>query len=169
MKNYIFLLIGFLLLFVNFFYIGVLKNNEKDITELFVKHRPTSKTYFLSDKNRVRSLNVDFKQEESLYAEFITSRNIEDKSKSFLPLILIQLMLSCFTVSFFKIDFKRKLVLLGSHFFILLVGSFPIIAEVFSANNTLQSALIGIGIILLNYFIAYFFVKSKTQPTPSSP
>lgn len=159
MKNYAFLLIGFLLLFVNFFYIGVLKNNEKNITELFVKHRPTTKMFFLSDRNNDKSLNVDFKQEESLYAEFITSRNIEDKSKSFLPLILIQLMLSCFTVFFIKIDFKRKLVFLGIHFLFLLVCSFPIIAYVFSINDTLQSALIGIGIILLNYLVAYLFFR----------
>ena len=155
MKKNLLLIFSLILLITNILYIGLLKYNEQNVTELFIKHKPSLVFNFSSENKSPES--------SQLYKEFVTQYNIENKSKSFLPLILIQLMLSGFILSRIETDFKRKTVLYLFHFVICLVGFFQVIVIAFNQNNKFITILILSGVVIGEILIMKLFAPKKSS------
>ena len=151
MKRNLFLMLGGILLIFNILFIGLLKFNNQNLAELFIKHKPSLIFNFSSKKNSLEN--------EINYKEFVTAYNIEDKTKSFFPLILIQLMLTSFVLNINKLDLKRKLALFVFHFVICLVGLFQFIDLALNQVNQLITLIILFGVITAEFFIMKLFTK----------
>lgn len=151
MQKSLFLLVGIVLLIINIFFIGLVRYDENS-TELFIKHKP--------------SLIFNFsKENEQLYKEFVSDHHIDDRGRSFLPLILIQLMLSGFVVSIIKTDLKRKAALYIFHFTICIVGFFQIIVMAFNQTNKMITTIILIGVVVLEFVLIKLFLAEKKDTT----
>jgi hypothetical protein len=151
MKKNLFLIIGGILLILNIMFIGLLKYNEQNLAELFIKHKPSLVLNFSSENNTL--------EKGQIYKEFITDYNIEDKTKSFFPLILIQLMLTSFVLSINKLDLKRKLALFAFHFVICLIGLFQLIDLALNQTKEFITILILLGVIIAEFAIMKLFTK----------
>ncbi len=151
MKKHIFLIIGVILLVFNILFIGLLKFNEQNLTELFIKHKPSLVLIFSSENKSLEN--------EQIFKEYITEHNIEDKTKSFLPLILIQLMLSSFVLSINKLDIKRKIALFAIHFILCLIGLFQLIDLALNQTNQIIAIIILLGVITAEFLVMKFFAK----------
>jgi len=155
MQKNILLLFGLMLLVINILFIGLLKYNESNIAELFIKYKPSS-IFIFSSENQTSEGAKNYK-------EFISDFNIQDGPKSFLPLILIQLMLSSFILSGIKTDMKRKLALFAFHFVICLVGLFQVIALALNERNEFLTIIILISVIVVEFLIMKLFAPKKLQ------
>jgi len=142
MKRYIFLISGIILLVINILFIGLLKYNDQNLAELFIKHRPNLVMTFSPENTS-----------QILYKEFILDYNIPNQQKSMLPLILIQLMLSCFSASLLKMDLKRKAIVFGIHFILGFCVFFQIIAYALNLSNPTLTLAICIAVIPANYLL----------------
>lgn len=151
MKKHIFLLIGVILLIFNVLFIGLLKFNEQNLAELFIKHKPSLVLIFSSENKTLEN--------EQIFKEFITEHNIGDKTKSFLPLLLIQLMLSSFVLSINKLDIKRKVVLFAIHFVLCLIGLFQLIDLALNQTNQMIAIIILLGVITTEFLLIKLFAK----------
>jgi len=148
MKRHIFLVFSVILLVVNILFIGLLKYNNQNLAELFIKHRP----------NLVMTFSPEITN-QILYKEFILDYNIPDQRKSILPLILIQLMLSCFTVSLLKMDLKRKAVVFGIHIILGFCVFFQVIAYALNLSNQILTFVICIAVIPANYLLVRMLTR----------
>lgn len=143
MKRHIFLVFGVILLVINILFIGLLKYNNQNLAELFIKHRPNLVMTFSPENTS-----------QILYKEFILDYTIPDQRKSILPLILIQLMLSCFTISLLKMDLKRKVIVFGIHFILGFCVFFQVITYALNLSNPILTLVICIAVIPANYLLA---------------
>jgi hypothetical protein len=147
MKNHIYLIVGILLLIFNVLFIGVLKFNDAGVTELFIKYRPTLAFNFLSNEH------------DTFYKDFIINHNIQGKTKSLIPLFLIQLMLSCFSITSIKTDVKRKFILFIIQFVLCICVLVPVISNILDASNSVVSVLLTVLLVVTNFFLPRIIMK----------
>jgi len=137
-----------LLLIINVLFIGLVRYNEDNSSELFIKYKPSLTFNFSSDDGQA-------------YKEFVSDHHIDDKGRSLLPLLLIQLMLTSFVLSPIRTDIKRKLFLFAIHFFICFFGFFQLIAIVADQTNKFIAAGLLVVMIVLEFLIIKLFAPKK--------
>jgi len=147
MKNHIYLIFGILLFVFNLLFIGLLRYNDAGVAELFIKYRPTLAFNFLSNDH------------DTLYKDFIIDHNIQGKTKSLIPLILIQLMMSCLSITSIKTDFKRKSVLFVIQFVLCVGMLITLISHILDSTISIVNILIIALIIATNILIPRLMMK----------
>jgi hypothetical protein len=170
-----YILIGIFFLVITWLFVGIFRDDEFYQPELFIKHRATFKVNFYSPIGmqdiKLNELDSIKKNEEVAFQEFVINKDIQFKFKkrlSYLPLILIQLTLTFFSIGLFT---NRKNVCLIKwqilkHFFICLIPTSLIIRFILTFDNQTFTIFGSLLILFVNYMSIIFLSKSKKHKNP---
>ena len=140
-----------LFIILNIFFLGILKTNEAGVNELFIKSEASTEEFIFESSKQGNDENREN------YQKFIHNENIQNKEKSMLPLILIQLMISSFIMCFSKLDIKRGLVIFIIHFLLMGIISIFVVPYLASITNITILVLAIIIWLLANFGFKYIF------------
>jgi len=136
---------------LNIFFLGILKTNDAGVNELFIKSEASTEEFIFDSSKKDKDENREN------YQKFIHNKNIQNKEKSMLPLILIQLMISSFIMYFSKSEIKRSLIVFIIHFLLMgIISVFvvPYLASISDITNLVLASLIW---LLANFGFKYIF------------
>ena len=163
-----FILIGFISFITSILFIGIFADDEFYELDFFTKHKPTTKLYFYSPTGMsdltLQDLSEELQKEETAFNEFVIKPGVQfpGKKYDFLPLLLIQLTLTFFSLGIFKIIFKNKFEkwLLPLHFIVNFIITSFILGGILISTSSYATIVLILIILAINYFSTY---KLKNQ------
>jgi len=163
-------------LLITILFTGVFRDDEFYEPYIFLKHRPTFKLLFISpigmsDKT-LDDLSPEMQNEELMFEEFVIHQGVQYPGNhwlSFIPVLLIQLTLSLFTIGLLRFRFQNARHYwkpLIHYMFNLMTTTFGL-AAMLTIDHLAVSIGIGLILISINGFSFYILVKKeKIQTLP---
>ena len=168
----IYLLFGTVFLILTWIFVGLYRDDEFYEPNLFTKYRPTFKVNFYSPIGQsdltVNDLSADKQVEEIAFQEFVIKRHIQNNSNAqlwYLPLILIQLLLTFFSLGVLKskLDLVYKKWHFPTHFAVCLVLTSLGLGFILSFDNLFVTVFGGLLILTINYWTVVLLTRQKKK------
>lgn len=168
----IYLLFGTVFLILTWIFVGLYRDDEFYEPNLFTKYRPTFKVNFYSPIGQsdltVNDLSADKQVEEIAFQEFVIKRHIQNNSNAqlwYLPLILIQLLLTFFSLGVLKskLDLVYKKWHFSTHFAVCLVLTSLGLGFILSFDNLFVTVFGGLLILTINYWTVVLLTRQKKK------
>jgi len=168
----IYLVFGTVFLLLTWLFVGLFRDDEFYELDLFTKHRPTFKMNFYSPIGmqdlKVEDLTPDRQLEEIAFQEFVIKQHLQNKSDArlwYLPLILIQLVLTFYSFGIYKSTRKPhfKMWYFPAHLAINLIMTSICLALILAFDNMLSTIILTFIITTINYGTLILMTKQKSK------
>jgi hypothetical protein len=164
----IYILLGTVFIILTWLFVGLYRDDEFYEPHLFTKYRPTIKVNFYSpigmSDQTVKDLPEDKQVEEISFQDFVIKRHIQNNSNAqlwYLPIILIQLTLTFFSIGILKskLELVYKKCYLPTHFAICLIITSIGLGFILSFDNLFSTVISGLLILIINYWALILLSK----------